>query len=104
MLPLGDLLPQVVVPTCYCSGRDACGSGVYDRNSWAETAESRERLKALDDDALVVNGYGEKREQHVVSFADGRRYLDDLRSDPRAPLVPRDAAPSRVFLDQKTRK
>ena len=30
------------------SGGDACGSGVYDRNSWAETPASAAKLRELD--------------------------------------------------------
>jgi len=113
---------DVAVPTCYCSGRDACGarprgtdaprrapggslehalapgSGVYDRNSWAETPASAARLEKLADDVLVVNGYGDRREAGVVSFAGGRRYLDDLRGDADAPLVPLDGVGATCIL------
>jgi len=91
---------DMAVPTCYCSGKDACGSGVYDRNSWAETPASAARLGKLADDVLVVNGYGDRREADIVSFArsGGRRYLDDLRRDADAPLVPLDGVGATCIL------
>ncbi|KAH8098251.1 hypothetical protein JL720_1185 [Aureococcus anophagefferens] len=88
---------DVVVPTCYCSGGDACGSGVYDRNSWAETPASAAKLRELDaagrGDALVVHGYGAATAtapggEAIVSMDGRRRFLDDLRTDALAPLVP----------------
>jgi len=82
------------VPTCYCSGTDACGSGVYDKNSYRETAASRAALRALDaagsPDALVVNGYGDM---------DARRlFLDDLRRHAEAPLVALDGVGATCIL------
>ena len=104
-LRLSDV--DVVVPTCYCSGRDACGSGVYDKNSWAETDESARALRGLDErgqaDALVVNGYGQATAtgpngERIASLDAKRRFMDDLRRDVDAPLVPLDGIGATCIL------
>ncbi|KAJ8598303.1 hypothetical protein CTAYLR_007539 [Chrysophaeum taylorii] len=99
---------SLVVPACYCSGRDACGRQIYDRNSWQDTPEAREEVRRLersgrvDDDTIIVRGYGHYRHDgHVLAIQAAPLFLDDLkRNTPlETPLVPLDGVgATAIFL------
>lgn len=93
---------DIVVPACYCSGRDGCGSGIYDRNSWQHTQASKDELARIDDDAvIVVRGYdGPTREAKVFSPKHQPLYFDDLSktSSGAANLVPLDGIGATCIL------
>ncbi|KAJ1447140.1 hypothetical protein M885DRAFT_543873 [Pelagophyceae sp. CCMP2097] len=96
---LRDTGVELVVPTVYCSGHDGCKGGVYDLNSWRETAASRAELAELPRGVLVVEGYSPSRTAAVAALGPGARdHMDDLRAAADAPVVALDGVGAACIL------
>lgn len=90
---------DLVVPACYCSGHDFCGSGIYDRNSWQHTRASKDEVARINDTGVVVvRGYeGPTRDGEIFAPKFAPLYFDDLAKS-EGNLVPLDGIGATCIL------